>query len=167
MAKHEDEIRTLAKSPLGGQRFEQFIAWWQWEMLQQNKEPMPEDSKSAKYGLASHLLKYQLTILSLGLPMLADGPKVGPQMQKRRTISMRTMTTTRISFPLLVSRGDGLARLLGRRTLHQTTFSSARGEWQWEAVQKATDHRYGRRCLGRWWIMGKKMRTTTTGLSLR
>ncbi|KAF8076723.1 component of IIS longevity pathway SMK-1-domain-containing protein [Lyophyllum atratum] len=46
MAKHEAEIRRLAQSPLGGPRFEQFIAWWQWEMHQQNKEPIPEDSKS-------------------------------------------------------------------------------------------------------------------------
>ncbi|GLB34125.1 putative DUF625-domain-containing protein [Lyophyllum shimeji] len=48
MAKHESEIRQLAQSPLGGQRFEQFIAWWQWEMIQQNKEPMPEESRSDK-----------------------------------------------------------------------------------------------------------------------
>ncbi|KAF5387750.1 hypothetical protein D9615_000680 [Tricholomella constricta] len=48
MSKYEAEIRRLAQSPLGGRRFEQFIAWWQWEMIQLNKEPVPEDSKSEK-----------------------------------------------------------------------------------------------------------------------
>ncbi|KAG6841834.1 hypothetical protein C0991_006241 [Blastosporella zonata] len=47
--RHEEEIRTLAKSPLGGQRFEQFIAWVQFEILKQNKEPLPGDSSSDKY----------------------------------------------------------------------------------------------------------------------
>jgi len=43
MIKHEDEIRTLAKSPLGGQRFELLIR--RWEM---NNEPLPEESKPEK-----------------------------------------------------------------------------------------------------------------------
>lgn len=43
MTKHEPEIRTLAKSPLGGQRFELLIR--RWEM---NNEPLPEDSKPEK-----------------------------------------------------------------------------------------------------------------------
>ncbi|KAG6813432.1 hypothetical protein H0H92_011129 [Tricholoma furcatifolium] len=47
-SKHEEELRTLAQSPLGGQRFEQFIAWIQFEMLQQNKEPLREEPKSEK-----------------------------------------------------------------------------------------------------------------------
>ncbi|KAG5639701.1 hypothetical protein H0H81_005884 [Sphagnurus paluster] len=46
--KHKPEIQKLAQSPLGGQRFEQFIAWWSWELTQQDKEPIPEDSKSDK-----------------------------------------------------------------------------------------------------------------------
>ncbi|KAG6861854.1 hypothetical protein C0995_011151 [Termitomyces sp. Mi166 len=46
--KHEQELRKLAQSPLGGQRFEQFNAWIQFEMLQQNKEPPPADSKVDK-----------------------------------------------------------------------------------------------------------------------
>ncbi|KAG6845446.1 hypothetical protein H0H87_009354 [Tephrocybe sp. NHM501043] len=46
--KHEEDIRTLAKSPLGGQRFEQFIAWIQFEILKQNKEPSPETLNSDK-----------------------------------------------------------------------------------------------------------------------
>jgi protein phosphatase-4 regulatory subunit 3 len=44
MTKHEDEIRTLAKTPLGGQRFELLIQ--RWEM---NNEPLPVESKSEKY----------------------------------------------------------------------------------------------------------------------
>ncbi|KAF8165663.1 component of IIS longevity pathway SMK-1-domain-containing protein [Crassisporium funariophilum] len=40
MTKHEPEIQLLAKSPLGGQRFELFIR--RWEM---NNEPLPEESK--------------------------------------------------------------------------------------------------------------------------
>ncbi|KAF9464813.1 component of IIS longevity pathway SMK-1-domain-containing protein [Collybia nuda] len=43
MTKHESEIRTLARSPLGGQRFELLIR--RWEM---NNEPLPEDSKPEK-----------------------------------------------------------------------------------------------------------------------
>ncbi|KAH0587954.1 hypothetical protein H2248_006699 [Termitomyces sp. 'cryptogamus'] len=46
--KHEEELRKLAQSPLGGQRFEQFNAWIQFEILQQNKEPPPADSKLDK-----------------------------------------------------------------------------------------------------------------------
>jgi protein phosphatase-4 regulatory subunit 3 len=44
MTKHEDEIQVLAKTPLGGQRFELLIR--RWEM---NNEPLPEESKSEKY----------------------------------------------------------------------------------------------------------------------
>lgn len=50
MTKHEDEIRTLAKSPLGGQRFELLIR--RWEM---NNEPLPEETKSEKYVVAADL----------------------------------------------------------------------------------------------------------------
>ncbi|KAG6868759.1 hypothetical protein C0993_011028 [Termitomyces sp. T159_Od127] len=46
--KHEEELRKLAQSPLGGQRFEQFNAWIQFEMLQQNKEPLPADIRVDK-----------------------------------------------------------------------------------------------------------------------
>ena len=51
MTKHEDEIRILAKSPLGGQRFELLIR--RWEM---NNEPLPEETKPDKYVL--DLLSY-------------------------------------------------------------------------------------------------------------
>lgn len=53
MSKHEAEVRSLAQTQLGGRRFEQFIAWWQWEMLQQNKDPIPEESKSSDKYVAS------------------------------------------------------------------------------------------------------------------
>jgi len=43
MLKHEHEIRTLAKSPLGGQRFELLIK--RWEM---NNEPLPDEAKAEK-----------------------------------------------------------------------------------------------------------------------
>jgi len=43
MTRHEDEIRTLSKSPLGGQRFELLIR--RWEM---NNEPLPEETESEK-----------------------------------------------------------------------------------------------------------------------
>lgn len=43
MTKHEVEIQTLTKSPLGGQRFELLIR--RWEM---NNEPLPEESKPEK-----------------------------------------------------------------------------------------------------------------------
>jgi protein phosphatase-4 regulatory subunit 3 len=46
MTKHEDEIRTLSKSPLGGQRFDLLIR--RWEM---NNEPLPEETKPEKYFL--------------------------------------------------------------------------------------------------------------------
>lgn len=44
MTKHENEIRTLSKSPLGGQRFENLIR--RWEM---NNEPLPDETKPEKY----------------------------------------------------------------------------------------------------------------------
>jgi len=40
MTKHEEEIKALAKSPLGGQRFQMFIR--RWEM---NNEPLPVEMK--------------------------------------------------------------------------------------------------------------------------
>jgi protein phosphatase 4 regulatory subunit 3 len=43
MTRHEDEIRTLSKSSLGGQRFDLLIR--RWEM---NNEPLPEESKDEK-----------------------------------------------------------------------------------------------------------------------
>ncbi|KAG6891693.1 hypothetical protein C0992_010096 [Termitomyces sp. T32_za158] len=46
--KHEEELRKLAQSPLGGQRFAQFNAWIQFEILQQNKEPPPAHSRVDK-----------------------------------------------------------------------------------------------------------------------
>jgi protein phosphatase 4 regulatory subunit 3 len=51
MTKHEAEIRKLAQTPLGGQRFELLIR--RWEM---NNEPMPVESKPDKYVLQSLLL---------------------------------------------------------------------------------------------------------------
>lgn len=45
MTKHESEIKTLAASPLGGERFKLFIRRWE-----QNNEPFPmEDSAQEKY----------------------------------------------------------------------------------------------------------------------
>ncbi|KAG6910155.1 hypothetical protein DXG01_012914 [Tephrocybe rancida] len=46
--RHEEDLRTLARSPLGGQRFEHFIAWIQVEILKQNKEPPPGETNSDK-----------------------------------------------------------------------------------------------------------------------
>ncbi|KAG6850626.1 hypothetical protein H0H93_010818 [Arthromyces matolae] len=46
-SEHKEELCKLAESPLGGQRFEQFNAWAQFELLQQNKEPPPSDSRVA------------------------------------------------------------------------------------------------------------------------
>ncbi|TFK43836.1 component of IIS longevity pathway SMK-1-domain-containing protein [Crucibulum laeve] len=45
MTKHEPEIRKLAATPLGGQRFDLLIR--RWEM---NNEPIPEESKAEKYA---------------------------------------------------------------------------------------------------------------------
>jgi len=44
MTVHEPEIQQLAKSSLGGQRFELFIR--RWEM---NNEPLPPESKPEVY----------------------------------------------------------------------------------------------------------------------
>lgn len=44
MTVHETEIQQLAKSSLGGQRFELFIR--RWEM---NNEPLPPESKPEVY----------------------------------------------------------------------------------------------------------------------
>lgn len=41
MTKHEPEIRKLAETPLGGQRFQLLIR--RWEM---NNEPLPLETKS-------------------------------------------------------------------------------------------------------------------------
>ncbi|KAG5648782.1 hypothetical protein DXG03_000131 [Asterophora parasitica] len=48
MTKHEAAMRRLSQSPLGGRRFDQFIAWWNWEVLRINKEPVPDNLKSEK-----------------------------------------------------------------------------------------------------------------------
>lgn len=40
MTKHEDQVRKLAGTPLGGSRFQQFIR--RWEM---NIEPLPVEDK--------------------------------------------------------------------------------------------------------------------------
>ena len=51
MTVHEPEIQQLAKSSLGGQRFELFIR--RWEM---NNEPLPPESKPEMY-VTIHLLQ--------------------------------------------------------------------------------------------------------------
>ncbi|KAJ7693818.1 component of IIS longevity pathway SMK-1-domain-containing protein [Mycena rosella] len=48
MTHHEEEIRKLAETPLGKERFLLFIQ--RWEI---NNEPPPEESKSEKYGFPS------------------------------------------------------------------------------------------------------------------
>uniref|UniRef100_A0A0W0FQ02 Uncharacterized protein n=1 Tax=Moniliophthora roreri TaxID=221103 RepID=A0A0W0FQ02_MONRR len=46
MTKHEEEIKTLAESPLGGQRFQLFIRRWE---MNNEPPPPPEELKQEKY----------------------------------------------------------------------------------------------------------------------
>ena len=61
MTVHEPEIQQLAKSSLGGQRFELFIR--RWEM---NNEPLPPESKPEVYviihGIRSRHLSDSVSI---------------------------------------------------------------------------------------------------------
>ena len=56
MTVHEAEIKQLAKSSLGGQRFELFIR--RWEM---NNEPLPPESKPEVYVIIYGFRSRQLS----------------------------------------------------------------------------------------------------------
>jgi len=70
MTKHESEIQKLAKSPLGGQRFELFIR--RYEM---NIAPLPVEATPAKYVIyTSPDFRLNVDILFvLDLPMIDSG----------------------------------------------------------------------------------------------
>jgi hypothetical protein len=61
MTKHEDDIRRLTETPLGGQRFELLIR--RYEM---NNEPPPKETEPEKYvGSSTKANARFLTLLSL------------------------------------------------------------------------------------------------------
>lgn len=57
MTRHEPEIRKLAQSPLGGQRFDLLI-----RRFEMNSEPPPEETKAEKC-VTSIVVELNLTML--------------------------------------------------------------------------------------------------------
>lgn len=115
MTKHEVEIKTLAETRLGGQRFQLFIR--RWEM---NNEPMPVEAKPEKCVilLLSYLSTNPVSIFLIHssirpeLSTLATGQlEAVLSKRKKKTISMETTKT--ILCLLSVTHGrEELARLL-------------------------------------------------------
>jgi hypothetical protein len=94
MTRHEPEVQKLAKSPLGGHRFELFIR--RYEM---NVAPPPEEATPDKYVISTipHC-NHMFILLVLDLPMIDFGqvPVEIWTMPKRITLMvMMTKMRTR------------------------------------------------------------------------
>lgn len=94
MTKHKSEIQKLAKSPLGGQRFELFIR--RYEM---NIAPLPEEGTPDKYVISTspHFQPHVDIPFVLDLPMIDFG-WMPVEMPKRITL-MRMMMMMMKSYP--------------------------------------------------------------------
>lgn len=112
MTKHESEIQKLAKSPLGGQRFELFIR--RYEM---NIAPLPEEGTPDKCVIStSFYFQPHVDILFvLDLPMIDFG-WMPVEMPKRITL-MRMMMMTMKSYPPSASSNSGCVLRLYLETI--------------------------------------------------
>lgn len=95
MTKHEEEVRKLAATPLGGQRFDLFIR--RWEM---NNEPLPtEEPKSDKHVTTILALIIVLTSPTDLLTLEVGRARVvTPLMRKKKITSIPTMTKKRFPY---------------------------------------------------------------------
>ena len=124
MTKHEAEIQKLAKSPLGGQRFELFIR--RYEM---NIAPLPEEGTPDKYVISPspHFQPDVDILFVLDLPMIDFG-WMPVEMPKRITL-MRMMTTMMMmkSYPPSASSNSGCVLRLYLETIPASSVNDGLG----------------------------------------
>lgn len=104
MTYHEAEIRKLAETPLGTERFQLFIQ--RWEI---NNEPLPEESKTEKCVYFFFTIT-DIDVLSSDLRTTAGRRRVVYSMPRRKTTSTRRTTTTTTSHPSASSSGSEASR---------------------------------------------------------
>lgn len=100
MIQHEEDVRKLAETPLGGQRFELLIR--RYEM---NNEPPPTESESDKYVSANQATRKPADVYFSGLRIRALGQTKPVLLRQRKKVTLTQMMTKTMAFyPLYLNK---------------------------------------------------------------